>query len=124
MRDPQQLCLDFEGKGQEETTAEFDARVQANLSLSRVWTHCWGLENGHARFYNTVPPRTQEFLDARDHLLENPDAFGHQYLSTILKIIRERTAELVVNISTLRRPFEEEEIRAGVHVTCLQSNRS
>ena len=123
MRDPQQLCLDFEGKGQPETTAEFDARVQARLSLSRVWTYCWGVEHGHARFYNTCPPGTQEFLDARDHLLANPDAFGHQYLPTIEKVIRERTAELVLNISSLRKPFEEEEIRAGVHVTCLVSSR-
>ena len=102
MRDPRQLELDFEGKGQEPTMAERHDAAMTRLMRSRVLCYLWGVENGHRKFYDTMPPTTSELLEVKGWLEQDPNNHGQLYRTTLDTILAERAAEQTSILAPLK----------------------
>jgi hypothetical protein len=91
MRDPRQLEFNFDQSTPELTTAELDAIVKEKLIRQSVLCWCWGVENGHRKFYDTCPPSTEAFQSTLTWLLANPEQYGNQAISTIEAELKRRS---------------------------------
>ena len=74
---------------------ERDKAAYARLQHCSVLTYCWAIENGHRDFYDLNPPSGVALQESANVLLDNPEAFGQQYLATLLKVLGERTVQLL-----------------------------
>ena len=74
---------------------EQDNAAYARLQHCSVLTYCWAIENGHRTFYDLNPPSIVALETSAHILLDNPEAFGQHYLDTLMKVLGERTAQLL-----------------------------
>lgn len=112
-----QLEFDFKNQTPEAT---FDQEVAVRQQAQKIRTYVYSCANGHRKWADTIKPTTKELLDYQDYLQANPQDTGHHYRDELQRLIRERVSKVVVDTQSLRQVMEEEEKRAGVHVTCLR----